>query len=127
GRPLRFCRSSRTYADAEAICADANMRLVSIASEADWDDVYGRARRRFGDAAFWIGLDDIDDEGTYVWSDGRTWQVGDDEPYERFAGGEPNNYPSAQAVPGEDCIHTTGDRWNDNVCEAGFSVICEPR
>ena len=70
-----------------------------------------------------MGLDDKDSEGLYVWTDGRRWIGGDEETtYDRFAEGEPNDYNSD-----EDCVHMTGDRWNDNNCAASFSVVCEPR
>jgi hypothetical protein len=120
-RPLLFCSAPRSYADAEAACADAGMRLVSILDENDNASIIDRGFQRFGDQAFWIGLDDRDREGVYRWSDGRSWRVGDNRPFDAFAGGEPNDFGA-----GEDCIHTTGDQWNDNSCDAGFVVVCEP-
>ena len=97
------------------------MRLVSIVDENDNASVIDRGFRRFGDQAFWIGLQDRNREGVYVWSDGRRWRVGDNSPYNAFAGGEPNDFGA-----GEDCIHTTGTQWSDNTCDAGFAVVCEP-
>jgi hypothetical protein len=124
-RPLLFCRAPRTYADAEAACAAASMRTVSIIDEADNASIIDRGFLHFGDQAFWIGLQDRNAEGVYVWSDGRVWRPGDDEPFNAFAGGEPNDYNN-EFGPGEDCNHTTGDFWNDNDCNAVFAVVCEP-
>ena len=52
----------------------------------------------------WIGLNDIDTEGTYVWTDGS------DSNYTFWGDGEPNNGND------EDCVHLTGPKWNDLRC-----------
>ena len=59
----------------------------------------------------WFGLNDIDNEGTYVWADGTA------STYTRWLPGAPNN----DGVNTEDCgeFQSTGF-WNDAVCTHGF-------
>ena len=54
----------------------------------------------------WIGYNDIDNEGTFVWDDGST------STYTNWADGEPND-----AIGNTNCVHTyhTGE-WNDGYC-----------
>ena len=53
----------------------------------------------------WIGINDIDNEGTFIWADGT------EVTYTGWPIGEPNNSGN------EDCTHmyTTG-YWNDRAC-----------
>ena len=60
----------------------------------------------------WIGLNDIDDEGTFVWADGT------DSTFTYWTPGEPNN-----SSDGEDCTGTNGvSTWNDFNC--AISLAC---
>ena len=59
----------------------------------------------------WIGLHDIDSEGTFVWADGSNSM------YRQWSSGEPND-----AGLGEDCVHTSGQpEWNDQSCTLSWS------
>ncbi len=63
----------------------------------------------------WIGLNDIDQEGEYRWSNGQ----GTD--YRNWNRGEPNNWEDS-----EDCIEMLrNERWNDLGCEESLPFICE--
>ena len=54
----------------------------------------------------WIGLNDIDDEGTFVWADGT------DSTFTYWTPGEPSN-----SSDDEDCTGTNGvSTWNDFDC-----------
>lgn len=58
------------------------------------------------DAYCWIGLNDIDNEGTFVWADGNN------STYRDWYPGRPNDVDIDQ-----DCGHTTSSPyWYDNVC-----------
>ena len=60
-------------------------------------------------SAIWLGYNDIDHEGTFVWSDGSP------DTFQKWYRGEPNN-----AGGGEDCAYTRGGKssstWNDLGC-----------
>ena len=75
------------------------------------------------DAAFdvvfqhwWVGLNDLEEEGVWAWSDGSALD------FEAWNDGEPND------SGGEDCGHlsTWGDGgWNDIPCTDAFPQICQ--
>jgi hypothetical protein len=121
GRPLLFCRQGLTYADSVARCEQQGLRLVSIVDAADNDAVFAVARSWFGENAYWIGFDDVENEGVFAWSDGRSWVAGADDPFTAWAPGEPND------SGGEDCAHVWGfdQTWNDIPCDVGFAAVCE--
>ena len=54
----------------------------------------------------WIGLNDIDNENTFVWADGSS------STYRKWNSGEPND-----SGGNEDCVHIFGtEYWNDIPC-----------
>lgn len=56
---------------------------------------------------YWIGLHDMDDEGTWIWVDGTRLS------YQGWKSGEPNDYEE-----NEDCAHLwTFGEWNDAPCD----------
>ena len=60
----------------------------------------------------WIGLNDIDNEGTFVWADGSG------STFRFWASGQPNDDQDNQ-----DCVETYGDvSWNDLPCD--YTVTC---
>jgi hypothetical protein len=84
-------------------------------------DVYERAAVEFGyDGQYWLGMDDIEREGFYVWSDGRTWD-GQEEQYEDWGDEEPSR------TDAQDCVATEeAGSWADFDCQATQATICEP-
>ncbi|MFY0598936.1 MAG: HYR domain-containing protein [Cyclobacteriaceae bacterium] len=87
------------WPQAEAIAVSHGAHLVAINDQAESDFVRGLTT-----STFFIGLNDLDNEGTFVWSNGE--QV----TYTSWAPGEPNNNSS-----GEDVVEMfpgTG-LWND--------------
>ena len=71
----------------------------------------------YSGSEWWIGLNDHDSEGTFVWEDGTTVS------YTNWHSGEPNDYGS-----GEDCgqLNFWGDgTWNDQSCSETLYFICE--
>ena len=75
----------------------------------------------------WIGANDIDSEGVWVWRDDVQFWSGDSTGssvgglYENWNGGKPNDYGS-----GEDCaeMYTSGV-WNDLKCTSTSRYVCE--
>jgi hypothetical protein len=67
---------------------------------------------------FWIGINDRNVEGTFVWQSGRPVT------YTNWASGEPNN------SGGEDCTeyYTSNGLWNDEGCtDQDIAFVCESR
>ena len=66
----------------------------------------------------WIGLNDIDNEGTYMWVDGTALS------YTQWSPGEPSN---GDGIINEDCtsVYSNG-YWNDAPCtNAYLCYICD--
>ena len=91
------------WADSRAQCVSRGYDLSTITSLEEDELMYST----FTTSSYcWIGLEDIDNEGTYVWVDGS------DSTFTYWAVYEPNNVRND-----EDCVHTKGQpRWNDLVC-----------
>eukprot|EP00105_Crassostrea_gigas_P043771 XP_019927919.1 PREDICTED: perlucin-like protein [Crassostrea gigas] len=68
------------------------------------------------DGIYWIGLNDISNEGTFLWVATST-QVS----YSNWNPGEPND------SGGEDCVHLleSTHKWNDINCARNHSYICQ--
>lgn len=90
-------------------CASRGYTLVEIESAAEGDEI---ARWIPGDS--WIGLNDRDEEGTFVWVDGSSAD------YTAWSGSEPNDFF------GEDCtLVRPNGKWNDAECDDGHTFVCE--
>ncbi len=88
---------SFSAAEDEAVGWGGHLVTVSDQSEQDW--LY----EQFGSSSDWIGLNDLDVEGSFVWTSGEP--VG----YTNWCSGEPNDYlgeDSVQMSSGSQC-------WND--------------
>ncbi len=67
-----------------------------------------------GNKSTWLGLNDLDEEGTFVWADGAA------PAFENWNANEPNDYGT-----GEDCGHALGNGlWNDMPCGSGMWALC---
>ena len=116
GRGYQFCLTGKTWQAAEAACVADGYHLVTIEDQAEQDFVFQSANG-FSNNKFWIGLNDLATEGTFVWSGGAP--VG----YTNWQAGEPNN-----AGGGEDCAQINRfypvDTWNDEPCNQALAYIC---
>ncbi|MGD1899739.1 MAG: DUF4347 domain-containing protein, partial [Phormidesmis sp.] len=87
GNQYVLISSAKTWlqAQAEAERLGGNLVTINTAQEETW------LKQTFGkDEGFWIGINDIDTEGTFEWASGES--VG----YTNWAPGEPNNGRSGQ-------------------------------
>lgn len=98
-----------SWTDAQAQAETINGNLTSIHSAAENAFVNGIAATVGG--TVWIGINDIDTEGDFVWSDGS------EVTYENWSNGEPNDFN--QGNPGEDVtalgmlFTNNSGEWND--------------
>ncbi|MCA9547197.1 MAG: C-type lectin domain-containing protein, partial [Myxococcales bacterium] len=114
---LLFCADQRTWPDARVACQQAGYDLVVVQDAAQDAVIYGEMRSRgFGDT--WIGVNDRQNEGQWVWLDGIPVA------YQHWDSGEPNN-----GGGGEDCglIMTSRNReteWDDRPCGGQRPFVC---
>ncbi len=109
-----FCFGARDGRAADADCVKQKGHLISIHTQAVQDFLVTEAFAIQG-GDWWVGLNDIKAEGTFVWTDGSKLD------YLHWNGGEPNNAGE------EDCANITqggGGQWNDLACGAGRPYIC---
>ena len=73
----------KNWTDAEDCCRKEGGHLASVTSGATWDFVREGGNRR-GLHSFWLGGNDIEEEGAWKWVDCSPWEV------TFWAQGEPN-------------------------------------
>ncbi|XP_033108741.1 uncharacterized protein LOC117110226 [Anneissia japonica] len=113
----KFITSKQVFKDSRDMCVAQNAELVSIETQAERDYLLALQNDLFRTSAL-IGLNDIDVENSWKWTDGATLQRDD---FQDWASGEPNNLD-----PGEDCvIMKTSGQWRDVRCDAITRAICE--
>ncbi|MBU1218709.1 CotH kinase family protein [Myxococcota bacterium] len=116
GGSLLFCFVYATYEEAEDDCLSQSGHLVSIHNQEMQNAVVNGAFAISSDSNWWIGTDDITNEGTFTWTDGTPMD------FSSWAPGEPNNYDG-----NEDCGHIApwaGGQWNDIPCSLYMYYIC---
>lgn len=99
-------------AQAEAESLGGNLVTINAAAEEAW------LKQNFGDIeGFWIGINDAETEGEFVWASSET--VG----YTNWAPGEPNDFFGGQDYGWMN--FSTSKQWDDNSTEATFRGIVE--
>jgi hypothetical protein len=108
----------KTWPEAEVACQELGSNLATITSDAQNEVV----RAMMADASVrscWIGLTDVAEEGSWVWSDGEALLAEQD--FKAWAGGEPSDLgpdaPQCAAFTGEDCGMMRMNGWYDHPCE----------
>ena len=109
---------STDWADAESRCQNLSpgAHLASIHSLEELkfvEDLYPSNRFRH----IWLGGSDTDEEGSWVWTDGSSWD------YTSWDENEPNN----NHATGENCLvgHWGDMEWNDMRCEKSYGFLCK--
>ncbi|KAG8519254.1 Low affinity immunoglobulin epsilon Fc receptor [Galemys pyrenaicus] len=97
-----FGEGAKKWIQARYACHSLQGQLVSVHSQEEQDFLTKHANRK----GSWIGLQDLDIEGEFVWMDGSPLD------YSNWRQGEPNNDGQ-----GEDCVVMEGSgQWNDAFC-----------
>ena len=116
GRTYLLCAERVTWQAAVDLCNARGMNSAVIDDVAENAQVAAQISARLGDRA-WIGLNDIAEEGEYV------WESGAGTVYRNWDGYEPDNADNI-----EDCVAVRPDGpWNDQPCSATRMVLCESR
>ncbi len=106
--------TSRSWTNAQQACIAAGGNLASIADQQE----YNAFLSTFTGGPHWIGLNDVSQEGTWVWADGST------STFRRWGVNEPNSYQGTD----EDCVEvvSTSDQrwWNDAPCSNVYAYVC---
>ena len=98
-----FSSTGINWEDARLQCATSGYDLATVTSVEENTLMYNTAP---ANSRCWLGLNDIDNEGTFVWVDGSV------STYRRWNTGEPNDNYSF-----EDCVEiSTNSSWNDFSC-----------
>ncbi|XP_062425038.1 macrophage mannose receptor 1-like [Rhea pennata] len=106
----------QTWFGARDFCRAIGGDLASIHSEEEQNLISG-LDRDYLRSSYWMGLNALDSDGGFVWSDGSPVN------FEKWAGGEPNNYDG-----NEKCGVFYGYnnmKWNDLFCEHMQDYVCQ--
>ncbi|XP_032025387.1 CD209 antigen isoform X6 [Hylobates moloch] len=106
--------SQRDWHDSVTACQEVGAQLVVIksAEEQNFLQLQSSRSNRFT----WMGLSDLNQEGTWQWVDGSPLSPSFKQYWNR---GEPNN------VGEEDCAEFSGNGWNDDKCNLAKFWICK--
>ena len=103
--------------DARDSCLAYEGDLLSVGNKPEMDFINEiSARFVYHRQHLWIGLNDLDEENKFVWSDGTPFNP---SVYNNWGEGEPNNRVE------EHCVELFRFVWNDNKCTKKFGHICE--
>uniref|UniRef100_H3APD1 Macrophage mannose receptor 1 n=1 Tax=Latimeria chalumnae TaxID=7897 RepID=H3APD1_LATCH len=117
---IKDASERKTWFEARDYCRAIGGDLASIQSR-DEEHVIWRmiTRRGFYGLVYWMGLNLLNPDDGYAWSDGSPMV------YEKWGYGEPNNHMSLEL-----CGEVKGDSsmaWNDRHCEYLNDWLCEIR
>jgi len=106
--------SRATWQAAETACENLDLR-AHLASVRDLDE-NAFLKEHMGAYNTWIGLNDLAQEGHYVWTDGTSTS------FYLWAPGQPNNSDNQDCI---DIWDTAVGEWNDAKCEENLPYICK--
>ncbi|NXC59127.1 MRC1 protein, partial [Aleadryas rufinucha] len=106
----------QTWFEARDFCRTIGGDLACIHSEEE-QSLIARLDRGYIHYSYWMGLNALDSDGGFTWSDGSPVN------FEKWSHGEPNNYDG-----NEKCGVFTGYlnmNWNDLFCEHMLDYVCQ--
>ncbi|CAH1238376.1 MRC1 [Branchiostoma lanceolatum] len=109
---FRLVRTPLSYTKAAATCGSDGGKLITDKNRAKHNYLL---KRDFA-MSYWVGLDDLKEENTFVWSDGEV--LGD---FAIFS----ESYPHQQNA---DCVvlsRLTNMEWVPSDCEQTFAFVCQ--
>mgnify|MGYP000551343615 CR=1 FL=1 len=113
-----FCATEVAWGTAFDTCAQHGFSLTSIQSAQENQTLFGQMQMS-GFSDTWIGLNDLNQEGSFEWSDQSPMT------YTQWGDGEPND----GRRNGEDCgiilMENRQSNWDDRPCSHQYSYICE--
>ncbi|XP_065660522.1 uncharacterized protein LOC100201799 isoform X4 [Hydra vulgaris] len=103
----------KTWKTSLFLCQSYGGNLLSIADEGENAFLIKNFKSNL--TKYWIGLNALQNNRTFTWSDNTTSLFSNWKP------DEPNNYQDSN----EECVETTINGWNDNNCNRFFGYICK--
>ena len=110
---FKVIKDQLNWDNSRAWCKRHGGDLASIVDDEEYR-IVEELISAFPDSRFHIGLTDVANEGTFVWSDGSQLS------FLKCNGGEPNNHGGA-----EDCVEQQQSGWNDGTCASILPFICK--
>ncbi|XP_780522.4 uncharacterized protein LOC575010 [Strongylocentrotus purpuratus] len=113
----QLVESTVDYTTALDACRDLNDYgdLASVADQDESNFLLVLSRRTFGTNSYWIGFNDLDEEGTWAWTDGSVTS------YTNWYSGEPSGGLEHCGV-----LRWSSDgTWNDAACSSTYGYICK--
>ncbi|XP_061432498.1 macrophage mannose receptor 1-like [Lethenteron reissneri] len=117
---LNFVRlqGRRTWAESREHCRQQGADLLSLHDRSEAILLHKISRRQpFPDTHYWIGLNSLDPDKGFVWSDGTPVS------FKNWGRGEPNNYGNTEHC-GE-ANRGWASEWNDIDCNAFMNWVCK--
>ncbi|KAJ8256387.1 hypothetical protein COCON_G00185390 [Conger conger] len=117
-----FSREEKSWMDGHSDCLIRGADLVIIKSEEEQGFITNRTREH----PYWIGLTDLETEGTWLWVDKTLLQKGfwrSGEPDDHYWSGNETQSKEKDA----DCAVTVPNEntWQDTRCFSRFKFVCE--
>jgi hypothetical protein len=115
---LLLCELATSWEEARLACLGLGTDLAVLPTAEDNTEISTLVDAIYAES-FWIGLSDLDEEGTWTWVDGSPLAYED-----AWRSGEPNDYGT-----GEDCVHSNYNGvggWNDFTCHSEQAFLCGP-
>ncbi len=113
GHLYLFCTKARTWQQARNVCLSEGLDLATSNNTGEDNWMYGKAIGYQQAIGWWFGINDIAQEGSFVWANGET------PGFTNWKAGEPNDADGAWG-PAEDCGSVVGyggvPGWNDLDC-----------
>merc|ERR1711902_7886 len=114
-----WSNNTKTWYEAEAFCHQENGHLATITSEAINQYVLEGMNSR-GLSNAWMGGTDIDEEGTWKWTDSSPFE------FTFWHSGEPNNSGGNQHCMTQ-WNHGQKIKWDDRRCSNSLTFLCSKR
>jgi hypothetical protein len=111
------CTNAISWSSAQSACAAIGYHLADVEDSAENTSIYAAAQAVRSGNAWWLGINDLANEGVYTWDGGST------STYSNWRSGEPNNFNN-----NEDCGKYAANyagQWNDSNCADTNYYICE--